>query len=230
VSENESKVFIVDDDEAMCDALRCFLESQHLAVETYTSGETFLAAYRPDHRGCLVLDVRMAGLGGLELQKRLATDPLHLPVIILTGHGDIAMAVRAMRNGAYDFLEKPVSDRVLLDRVRQALHLDDQQHKAHAASSAAVTRLNDLTPRQREVMNHVLGGKPNKQIAGELSISEKTVEVHRKRVMTKMGVHSAVELLRVVMQIDPQHRTALNLDGDIPAPTDPAPSSPSTDA
>jgi len=199
----EPKVFVVDDDDALCDALQELLEAQGLLVEAYNSAESFLAACAPDRPGCLVLDVRMRGMSGIDLQSRLAAEGVAIPVIIITGHGDVPMAVRAVRNGAVDFLEKPVPDQLLLERVRQALALDAQRRCAAVEHGAAAARLRTLTPRQRQVMDHVLAGQANKQIAAAMGISVKTVEVHRKRVMQKMGVHGVVELMRVALQTQP---------------------------
>ena len=199
----EPKVFVVDDDDALCDALREFLEAQGLPVEAYNSAEAFLAAGGPARPGCLVLDVRMRGMSGIELQGRLAADGFALPVIVITGHGDVPMAIRAVRNGAVDFLEKPVPDQLLLERIRHALALDAQRRLAAEERNAAAARLGTLTPRERQVMDHVLAGESNKQIAAALGISVKTVEAHRKRVMQKMGVHCVVDLMRAVTQSEP---------------------------
>jgi len=197
--EPEPIVYVVDDDEEVCEALRCLLVSKGLRTETYTSAEAFLAACRPGQPGCLVLDVRMRGMSGLELHGRLAEDELPLPVIIITGHGDISMAVRAIKAGAVDFLEKPVSDTVLVQRIRAALELDARNRRRWREGGEISACLDTLTDREREVMELVIIGRASKRIAAELGIAEKTVEAHRKHVLAKLGVHSAVELVRIVL-------------------------------
>lgn len=203
MTEPEPSVFVVDDDAAICESLLWLLEAEGLRVATFTSAEAFLAAWRPQQPGCLVLDVRMRGMSGLELQARLAEQGAPLPIIMLTGHGDVPMAVRAVRAGALDFLEKPVSNDVLLARVRRALELDSQRRAAEAGHRAVQTRLDTLTAREREVLELVVAGRANKQIAATLGIHEKTVEVHRRHVFQKLGVHSTVELVRLVMANHP---------------------------
>ena len=179
--------------------LQWLLESAGLAARTFHSAEEFLGGYPPHHPGCLVLDIRMRGMDGLELQSRLAEHDITLPVIMLTGHGDIAMAVRAVKLGALDFLEKPVHDQLLVQCVRAALELDARRRAQRQQARDIAARLDTLTPREREVMNLVVTGKANKQIAAELQVTEKTIEVHRKRVMQKMGVRSAVALAQLIM-------------------------------
>lgn len=220
---NEPTVFVVDDDQAVCESLAWLLESQGLAVETCTSAEAFLETYR-DRPGCLVLDIRMRGLSGLELQERLAAAGQSIPVIILTGHGDVPMAVRALKAGAVDFLEKPVPDQVLLERIHQALERDRQTWDMRREQADLAARLRSLTRREREVLTHVVGGKANKQIALQLGIAEKTVEAHRKHVMRKMGVHSTVELVRLVLS-QPEN-AALAPPASPPPLAPPPPSSP----
>ncbi len=207
--EAEPIVFVVDDDPAICESLANLLESRGLRVRTYPSAEEFLAAYDPGQPGCAVLDVRLRGLSGLELQARLARDGNSLPVIILTGHGDIPMAVRAAKSGAVDFLEKPVNDEVLLQRIHLALEQERRTRSHRRQDHEVAARVADLTPREREVMDLIVAGLPNKQVAIRLNITEKTVEVHRRRVLQKMGVHTAVDLVRLVL-------------GHQPAPNDPA--------
>lgn len=199
MTEAEPRVFVVDDDEAMCEALQWLLESEGLPVETYHSAEAFLETYHPRQPGCLVLDVRMRGMSGLDLQAYLAQKELGIPIIIITAHGDVPMAVRAVQGGAVDFLEKPVSDQVLLKRIRHALEIDAQARQELRQRADTAARLETLTPREREVMDLVTAGKASKHIATVLGIAEKTVEVHRKRVMHKMGVHNAVDLVRLVI-------------------------------
>lgn len=195
---NEPTVFVVDDDPALREALQWLLESEGFAVATYDSAEAFLAGYHPGQPGCLVLDVRMRGMSGLDLQARLVQEPVGLPIIIITGHGDVPMAVRAVKSGAVDFLEKPVSDAALLERVREALRLDAENRRQCARRGHVAARLARLTPRERQVMDRMVAGRANKAIALELGIAEKTVEVHRKRVLEKMGVRTAIELVHTL--------------------------------
>jgi FixJ family two-component response regulator len=200
----EPVVFVVDDDEAVCESLGCLLRSQGLNVRTFLSAEEFLAQYRPHQPGCLVLDLRMRGMSGLELQARLVRQTLSLPVIIVTGHGDIPMAVRAVRAGVVDFLEKPVSDELLLRRIRLALDIDGRQREQQREQEGFAARLATLTGREREVMELVLVGHANKQIAAKLGVKEKTVEVHRKHLLKKMGVRNAVQLVQVLLVARPR--------------------------
>lgn len=203
MAEPEPTVFVVDDDDAICESLQWLLEAEGLRVTTFASAEAFLAARRPEQPGCLVLDVRMRGMTGLELQARLAQLGDHMPVIVVTGHGDVPMAVRAVRAGALDFLEKPVNNDVLLARVRGALAMDAQRRQANAGRQAVQSRLDALTAREREVLELVVAGRANKQIAAALGIHEKTVEVHRRHLFQKLRVHSTVELVRLVMANHP---------------------------
>ena len=189
---------IVDDDEAIRDALIWLFKSRKVAAYAWSSAEAFLADWREDMRGCLVLDVRMEGMSGLELFDLLCEKQSQLPVIFLSGHGDIPLAVAAVKKGAFDFVEKPFNDNELVDRVIRAM-ASDASRKApdpHAATVAA--RLNQLTPRERAVMERILAGKYNKVIADELNIAMRTVEVHRARIFEKMGVKSAVELAQLL--------------------------------
>ena len=187
-------IFVIDDDQTLRGSLRWLLESMKLNVRTYASAREFLSSYDPAQPGCLVLDVRMPEISGLQLQEILTQRGIRIPVIMITGHGDIAMAVRAMKTGALDFIEKPFNDQELLDRVQQALAIDARQRREEAQRRVAIERLSLLTPREREVLEKVLLGNHNKTIAAELGISMKTVEAHRAKVMEKMGVRSAAEL------------------------------------
>jgi len=196
--DNEPTVFVVDDDEAVCDGLQALLESEGLRTATFGSAEAFLAAYRPGQPGCLVLDIRMRGMSGLELQARLAREQLGIPVIIISGQGNIPLAVRAVKTSAIDFLEKPIDPHVLVERVRQALKLEQQTHRELEQRRDFAARLQRLTPRERLVMELVAAGRPSKEIAAELGVSLKTVEAHRKQVLEKMGVAKAVTLARLV--------------------------------
>jgi len=194
-------VFVVDDDGAVRDALRFLLRSAALTVETFTSAMEFLQSYRDDRPGCLVLDIRMPSMTGLELQEKLIERRSILPIIFITGHGDVPMAVEAMQAGALDFIQKPFSDEDLLARIHQALAKDAKTRASLSELAAIRARLASLTPREREVMNLVVGGKANKVIAGDLDLSQRTVEIHRARVMEKMDASSLAHLVRMVLEI-----------------------------
>ena len=197
-------VFIVDDDEAMRNSLAWLIGSVGLAVETHESAAAFLAAFRaggPDERpGCLVLDVRMPGMSGLELQDALARCGSALPVIMITGHADVPMAVRALRAGAVDFIEKPFNDQMLLDRVHEAIARSAKACAERARRARVRDLLDRLTPRERQVAELVAAGKPNKVIAYELDLSMKTVEVHRHNVMEKLELASVADLTRLLLE------------------------------
>jgi FixJ family two-component response regulator len=197
---NQQNVFIVDDDEAMRDSLAWLLESNGLRVSLFESGEAFLDAYREDMAGCLVLDVRMPGMSGLELHERLQAMNSPLPIIFVTGHGDVPMAVSALKKGAADFIEKPFNDKEILRLIEQCLAADREQTGRRRHNADIERRLANLTPREREVMGLMAAGRLNKQIADDLGISIKTVEVHRARVMDKMEVRSLAELVQCVME------------------------------
>lgn len=193
---------IVDDDEAIRDALSWLFRTRNVAARAWASAEDFLDAWQPDWQGCIVLDIRMREMSGLECFDALLERGNTLPVIFLTGHGDVPMAVGALKKGAFDFLEKPVDDNALVDVVIRAL-ATNARHQANQETQATVaTRLAQLTPREHEVMQLVLAGKFNKVIADELNISMRTVEVHRSRVFEKMGVRSAVELAQLLSPRD----------------------------
>ncbi|MEN8214119.1 MAG: response regulator FixJ [Pseudomonadota bacterium] len=192
-------VFIVDDDEALRDSLRWLIESVGLRVETHDSAASFLQSYYPGQSGCLLLDVRMPGMSGLELQEQLERRDVRIPVVIITGHGDVAMAVRAMKAGAMDFIEKPFDDELLLASIQRALSLDVEQRKSRATQAEILARMAQLTRREHQVMELVTNGKANKQIAAELNVSAKTVEAHRAHVMEKMQAGSLAELVRMSM-------------------------------
>jgi len=197
--EPEAIVFVVDDDRAMRDSLRWLLESIGLTVRTYATAAEFLREHQPSQPGCLVLDVRMPGMSGLDLQAELVQRGAELPTIVVTGHAEVAMAVRAVKAGAIDFIEKPFSDQLLLDRVRQALEIDRQSREVRARREEARRRLASLSAREREVLELVAAGKANKEVAAALGLSPKTVEVHRAHVMSKMAVDSLAELIRVAI-------------------------------
>jgi len=193
----EPLVHVVDDEPAIRESLAMLLRSMGLASRAYASAQEFLEAWRPQGAECLVCDVRMPGMSGLELQEALSARSARLPVVLITGHGDVAMAVRAMKAGASDFIEKPFNDQVLLDAVNRALaRARDGQGAGRAEVEA---RLSALTPREREVLVLVVEGRPNKVVATRLGLSTRTVEVHRARVMEKMQARSLAELVRMAI-------------------------------
>jgi two-component system response regulator FixJ len=198
-------VFIVDDDEAVRDSLGALVESAGLTAEPYESGTAFLAAVGPERIGCVLLDVQMPGLGGLEIQQRLATGHAALRVIVVTGHGDVPLAVKAMKAGAFDFIEKPFDDEGLLDCIRRALAATERG-RSNETASAGLDGLGQLTPRERDVLHQLIVGNPNKVIAYELGISPRTVEVHRARVMEKMQARNLSHLVRMALAagLDPE--------------------------
>lgn len=192
-------VYVVDDDDAFRDSLRWLLESAGYRVAAFASAERFLEACRPGTGACLVLDVRMPGLSGLELQEELNRRGHAIPTIFVTGHGDVPMAVSAVKHGAFDFIEKPFNDEALLALIGKAAEVSATAQRERAQRFDTAARLATLTQREREVMNLVIAGKRNKEIAGALGISIKTVEIHRGRVMEKMGVESVAELVRATL-------------------------------
>ncbi len=194
-------VFIVDDEEAVRDSLQWLLESKGLKVALFDSAETFLASYTPDRAGCLVVDVRMPGMSGLELQEKLAEWQYTIPVIFITGHGDVPMAVQAVKHGAVDFLEKPFNDKELLAIIDRSLTQDRAQREGESLHRQIRDRLASLSPRERAVLDLVVAGRLNKQIADELAISIKTVEAHRANMMDKMGAQSLAELVQQVLAV-----------------------------
>ena len=198
----EPVVFVVDDDQAARESLSWLIGSIHLKVAAFTSVADFLAAYRPGQPGCLVTDVRMPGLSGLDLQAEIKRLGIGIPVIVVTGHGDVPMAVQAMKAGAFDFIEKPFNDQVLLDRVQKAVEQNLAASRDQAARQTIRARLDQLTPRERQVLDLVVAGESNKGIAHRLNISEKTVEAHRAHVMEKMQAHSLAELMKLALILD----------------------------
>jgi len=195
-------VFVVDDDLAIREWLEVLLRAAGHSVVSFASAPAFLEAYRQDQPGCLVLDIRMPEMSGLELQARLRERDAILPVIFITSHGDVPMAVEAMRSGAVDFLLKPFQDNDLLDRVRQALAMDAANQVERSELAATRVRIACLTPRELEVMHLVVQGKANKLIATDLNLSQRTVEIHRARVMDKMGATSLAHLVRMVFDVE----------------------------
>ena len=194
-------VFVVDDDPAVLKSLSRLLRSARLDVATFSSPRQYLEQHDPCAPGCLVLDLAMPGLNGLELQKTLAAKSSALPIIFLTGHGDIPMSVQAMKRGALDFLTKPVNDDDLLRAIHLAIEKDRLLRQTRAEVAEIEQRLATLTPREREVLEHVISGQLNKQTAAELGTVEKTIKVHRARVMEKMKVQSVAELVRLAERV-----------------------------
>jgi len=197
---SEATVFVVDDDQAVARSLRWLLETVMLRVETYASVPAFLEGYDAAKPGCLVLDVRMPGHSGLDLQEHLATHKIAIPIIFVTGHGDVKMAVRAMQAGAVNFIEKPFNDQDLLDQIHKALLIDAKRRSGQTQRDQLAARFAALTVREREVLDLVVQGLPNKAIANALELSAKTIEVHRGKVMEKMQAHSVSDLVRMSMQ------------------------------
>jgi RNA polymerase sigma factor (sigma-70 family) len=194
-------VFVVDDDDRVRDAVGLLLESVKLPYVGFSSATDFLRAFDPDLPGCLILDLRMPGMSGLELQSRLQAMGSQIPIVFVTAHGDVPTAVEAVKAGAVDFIQKPFQDQKLLDMINEALDRDAKGRAAREEVEAIETRLAALTPREKEVLVLVATGKRNKAMARELGISQRTVEVHRARVMEKMHAHSVSELVQMVLKI-----------------------------
>lgn len=201
-NNEQAIVYIVDDDRGVRDSLSLLLKSVGLENETYESAADFLAAYRPDRVSCLVADIRMPGISGLELQRELKERHIAIPIIFITGHGDVPMAVGAMKDGAMDFLTKPFRDQELLDRVNAALSRAEADFKGQQQELEVRARYESLTPREAEVMQMVVEGCANKVIAMDLGVSQRTVELHRARVMQKMAARSLAELVRLAEILD----------------------------
>ena len=197
MSETDAMVFVVDDDAPMRESLKNLIRSVGLRVELFASAQEFLRSKRPDQPSCLVLDVRLPGLSGLDLQRRTGDAGIEIPIVFITGHGDIPMSVRAMKAGAVEFLTKPFRDQDLLDAIQQALERDGKARDQRAALEELRSRFASLTSREREVMKRVVAGLLNKQIGAELGTSETTVKIHRHQVMEKMGAGSLPELVRM---------------------------------
>jgi RNA polymerase sigma factor (sigma-70 family) len=193
---------VIDDDDAVRGSLKLLLKSINIPVTVYASAQEFLPSYVLDQPGCLIVDVRMPGLNGLELQQKLNLRGAMIPVIFISGHGDISMAVEAMQHGAFDFLPKPFSDQDLLDRVQRALQKDADNRRQVARSDHIRECLELLTPREREVLALIVIGKPNKVMASDLGVSQRTVEIHRARVMEKMQSGSVAQLVRMTLAIE----------------------------
>lgn len=197
---SEHEIFIVDDDPAVRDSLAVLLEVEGYRVRVFDSAESFLKAWTPQLQGGLLLDVRMPGMDGLELLERLNKLGNHLPVVVMTGHGDVPLAVRSMKLGALDFIEKPLSDTLLLEAVRTMIAYEKERQERCREQQEIAARLAELTPRERDVLEKLVLGQPNKVIAYELDISARTVEVHRARVMEKMKAKSLSHLVRMALQ------------------------------
>lgn len=196
---DDAIVFIVDDDEAVRQSTAWLIESIGLNVKAFASADEFLENYN-NESGCVVMDVRMPGISGLEAQEEMKNKGISLPLIFITGHGDVPMAVRALKRGAFDFIEKPFNDQLLLDAVQRGLKKNSEARESLIENESIDKRIASLTPREHEVMLRVTEGKPNKVIAHELNVSIKTVEVHRARMMEKMEASSVAELVKVTIQ------------------------------
>jgi len=207
LAESPPTVFVVDDDAAVRQSLTLLIRSMALPAEGYDSAQDFLERGDPARPGCLVLDIRMPGMSGLELQDELVRRGFVLPVIFITGHGDVSMAVRAMKHGAVDFIEKPFNDQILLERINQALEIDRQRRRAQAERAEIGRRLETLSPREHEVMERIVAGQANKVIAIELGLSERTVELHRAKVMSKTEARSLAELVSMINRLERDEAT-----------------------
>jgi FixJ family two-component response regulator len=199
MSDDTQTIYVVDDDRAVRDSLALLLRSVGLKSKQFESAQHFLDAYDPDWSGCIVLDIRMPGMSGMELQEVLSEKGTSLPIIFLTGHGDVPMAVEAMHEGAFDFLQKPFRDQELLDRINQALAWELENRSEKEKRTDVIGRYEQLTPREKEVMACVVLGQANKVIAMDLDLSQRTVEIHRSRVMSKMQARSLAELVRLAL-------------------------------
>lgn len=203
-----ARVFIVEDDDAVRDSLQMMLESIGRKVAAFTSADQFLSTYSQDMAGCIVLDIRMPGMNGMELQRKLNELNSILPVIFVTGHGDVPMAVEAMQQGAVDFVQKPYREQELLDKINQAMSLDEENRASLQQRQLILQRMQELTPRERDVMQLMVEGKANKVIAIDLNISQRTVEIHRARVMEKLSANSLAHLVRMYLEVEQELPTS----------------------
>lgn len=199
----QESVFLVDDDPDVREAISFLLTAEGLAVESFASPREILDYITPDHAGCFLLDVRLPDMNGLELQEALQKRNIRLPIIFISGHGDIPMAVRAINAGALDFIEKPFNDELLLEKVNNALEINRSEREFHRDKLEVEKRLATLTPREREVMEGILKGKLNKIIAYDMGVSVRTVEVHRAHVLEKLGARNSSDMVRLVLSTDP---------------------------
>lgn len=197
---NLQEVFVVDDDDAVRDSISMLLDTVDIPNRCFATASEFLDFYNGSQHGCLLLDIRMPGMSGLELQQHLADSRSALPIIFITGHGDIPMAVEAMRKGAMDFMRKPFREQDLLDRIQKAFGHDENTHSAKLDRAKSLKRIDSLTPREYEVFERVASGQANKVIAAELGISERTVEVHRSQVMSKLQARTLAGLVRIKIE------------------------------
>jgi two-component system, LuxR family, response regulator FixJ len=205
MKNSDIKVHVIDDDDAVRDSISMLLDTVGLTHALHPSAKEFLEALRPEMSGCLVVDIRMPGMSGLELQEELNARGVGLPIIFITGHGDVPMAVEAMRRGALDFIRKPFREQDLLDRINEALDAEAAGRAARRARSELKERFDTLSPREREVFDRVADGQANKVIAIELGISERTVEIHRAQVMKKMASRTLAQLVRIKLDLDGEH-------------------------
>lgn len=202
VADIEPIVSVVDDNDAFRDTLKLLFETVHIKVQTFASAKDFLKNYKPGQPGCIILDIRMPEMSGLELQKKLLDEQDFLPIIIITGHADVPIAIEAMKLGAFDFIEKPFRDQVLLDSVNRAIELNQKNWRERSEKADIKTKMSFLTPREHQVLDGIVAGKTNKLIAKDLGLSPKTTDFHRCNIMEKMGVNSAVQLIKIVMKAE----------------------------
>jgi len=201
MTKNKQTVFIVDDDEPVRGALQLLMKSVGHDAKTFATGDEFLAACSPGISGCLILDIRMPGMSGLELQEKLHQQGVNIPIIFITGHGDIPMAVEAMKQGALEFLQKPFREQDLVDRVNEALEKDESASKFALQRTEIEPRIAKLTPRERQIMDMIVQGNANKVIAIDLGVSQRTVETHRTRIMRKTQAKSLAELVQMAVRL-----------------------------
>lgn len=197
-------VYIIEDDDAVRDSLQMVLESIGHETQAFASADSFLSAYNQDMAGCIVLDIRMPGMNGMELQRKLNEFNSILPIIVVTGHGDVPMAVEAMQQGAIDFIQKPYREQELLDRINKAMELDEANRDSLQQRQIIMGKMAELTPREQDVMKLMVEGKANKVIAADLDISQRTVEIHRARVMDKLSANSLAHLVRMFLAVENQ--------------------------